>query len=92
MVFSLTSKGDTEHTWYKQTVVPLAATVLAITTLYTIGLAITIPTTQYVYAQGSLIGDVNIPVNVDITAIVPININIQNAQICVQVAGGSVLR
>ena len=40
-------------------------------------------------SQGSLVGSVNIPVNIDVTAIVPININIQNAQICAQVGGGS---
>ena len=37
----------------------------------------------------SLIGNVSIPVNVDVTAIVPINIAIQNAQICAQIGGGS---
>jgi hypothetical protein len=39
--------------------------------------------------QGSLIGSVNVPINVDVTAIVPINVAIQNAQICAQIGGGS---
>jgi hypothetical protein len=50
---------------------------------------------HYLPVQSSLLGDqgligsVNIPINIDVTAIVPINVDIQNAQVCAQVAGGS---
>ena len=90
MVFWLTRRKDKVSSWYKQiSVVSFSsATVIAIATLYSIGSLVTTPT-HYAYAQGSLIGNVSIPINLDVTAIVPINVNIQNAQICLQVAGGS---
>jgi hypothetical protein len=48
-----------------------------------------LPVQSSLLGDQSLLGSVNIPINIDITAIVPINVNIQNAQICLQVGGGS---
>ena len=85
---SLIGKASSKRSTYKLLILTLAGIILAITLLYSAGKVFP---AHYAYAQQqqSLIGGVNIPVNIDVTAIVPININIQNAQICLQVAGGS---
>jgi hypothetical protein len=48
-----------------------------------------LPVQSSLLGDQSLIGSVNVPINIDVTAIVPINVDIQNAQVCAQVGGGS---
>jgi hypothetical protein len=88
ITFSTTKDDDRQSSGYKLVVITFAG-ILAILSMYSAGVFAVNPA-HYAYAQQqSLIGDVNIPVNVDVTLIAPININIQNAQICLQVGGGS---